>query len=154
MKIFQAIDVRSPTAESEVLQGANWAKSFGATLDLGFVDDYEYSAFRIRDGRIRDKVVAQWQEVQESHRNELERLVDTLPQEVRGEARYLQGSPAPTLLGLDPGYDVLIVATQGRKGLAHAFLGSVAERVVRESAVPVLVLRRPGVEADDGNAGT
>jgi len=37
--------------------------------------------------------------------------------------------------------DVVIMATHGRKGLSHLVLGSVAERVVRESPCPVLTLR-------------
>lgn len=36
--------------------------------------------------------------------------------------------------------EVIIVGTHGRKGLSHAILGSVAERVIREAAVPVLVV--------------
>jgi universal stress protein A len=37
--------------------------------------------------------------------------------------------------------DIVIMATHGRKGLSHLVLGSVAERVVRESPCPVLTLR-------------
>ena len=37
--------------------------------------------------------------------------------------------------------DSIVMATHGRIGLKHFFLGSVAERVVRESAVPVLTVR-------------
>lgn len=38
--------------------------------------------------------------------------------------------------------DLIIVATHGRTGLAHFFLGSVAEQVVRLAACPVLVVRQ------------
>jgi len=37
--------------------------------------------------------------------------------------------------------DVVIMATHGRKGLNHLVLGSVAERVVRESPCPVMTVR-------------
>ena len=37
--------------------------------------------------------------------------------------------------------DLLIVGTHGRRGLAHFFLGSVAERLVRTAPCPVLVVR-------------
>jgi nucleotide-binding universal stress UspA family protein len=37
--------------------------------------------------------------------------------------------------------DVIVMATHGRVGLSHFFLGSVAERVVRESPVPVITVR-------------
>jgi nucleotide-binding universal stress UspA family protein len=43
------------------------------------------------------------------------------------------------------GVDHIVVGTHGRTGLAHVLLGSVAERVVREAKVPVLVVRaNPG----------
>ncbi len=37
--------------------------------------------------------------------------------------------------------DVIVMATHGRTGMDHLVLGSVAERVVRESTVPVLTVR-------------
>lgn len=36
--------------------------------------------------------------------------------------------------------EVIVVGTHGRTGIGHAILGSVAERVVREATVPVLVV--------------
>lgn len=39
------------------------------------------------------------------------------------------------------GYDLVVMGTAGRTGLAHVLLGSVAERVVRHSNVPVLTVR-------------
>jgi nucleotide-binding universal stress UspA family protein len=37
--------------------------------------------------------------------------------------------------------DLVVMGTHGRRGLAHAFLGSVAEKTVRTSKVPVLTIR-------------
>jgi nucleotide-binding universal stress UspA family protein len=37
--------------------------------------------------------------------------------------------------------DLVVMATHGRKGVSHFFLGSVAERVVRRSPAPVLTIR-------------
>lgn len=39
------------------------------------------------------------------------------------------------------GADLIVLATHGRTGLKHLLIGSVAERVVRHSHVPVLTLR-------------
>jgi len=39
--------------------------------------------------------------------------------------------------------DLIVMATHGRAGLSHFFLGSVAERVVRESSIPVMTVRAP-----------
>jgi len=41
------------------------------------------------------------------------------------------------------GADLIVMGTHGRRGLAHAFLGSVAEKIVRMSPVPVLTIRPP-----------
>ena len=41
----------------------------------------------------------------------------------------------------DLGADLLIVGTHGRKGLAHVFLGSTAEKVVRLAPCPVFVAK-------------
>jgi nucleotide-binding universal stress UspA family protein len=38
-------------------------------------------------------------------------------------------------------YDVIVMGTAGRSGVAHLLLGSVAEKVVRQSHVPVLTVR-------------
>ncbi len=40
------------------------------------------------------------------------------------------------------GYDLLVMATHGRTGLARAVAGSVAERAVSRSSIPVLVVRK------------
>jgi len=45
-----------------------------------------------------------------------------------------------TQRGRDIGADLIVVGTHGRTGLAHALLGSVAEKVVRRAACPVLTV--------------
>jgi nucleotide-binding universal stress UspA family protein len=45
---------------------------------------------------------------------------------------------------------VIVIATHGRKGIGHLFLGSVAERVIRDAPCPVLVVKPP---ADGASAG-
>jgi nucleotide-binding universal stress UspA family protein len=39
------------------------------------------------------------------------------------------------------GADLIVVGTHGRRGMRHALMGSVAERVVRMAPVPVLTVR-------------
>lgn len=40
--------------------------------------------------------------------------------------------------------DLIVIATHGRTGLKHVFLGSTAERVVRHAPCPVLIVRERG----------
>jgi universal stress protein A len=42
--------------------------------------------------------------------------------------------------------DLVIMATHGRTGLAHMFMGSVAEKVVRTASCPVLTVRGVGTK--------
>jgi nucleotide-binding universal stress UspA family protein len=49
------------------------------------------------------------------------------------------------LVGEQP-IDVIVMGTHGRTGLRHLIMGSVAERVLRTSSVPVLTIREPDPE--------
>lgn len=53
------------------------------------------------------------------------------------------GSPWEEILAAakEVGADLIVMGTHGRRGLMHAFLGSVAEKTVRLSPVPVLTVR-------------
>jgi nucleotide-binding universal stress UspA family protein len=46
----------------------------------------------------------------------------------------------------EEGIDLIVMATHGRTGLPHIIMGSVAERVVRHSPVPVLTIKPPKVQ--------
>jgi nucleotide-binding universal stress UspA family protein len=46
-----------------------------------------------------------------------------------------------SVLGDDPGFDVVVIGSHGRTGLRRVLLGSVAEKVVRHAGRPVLVAR-------------
>jgi nucleotide-binding universal stress UspA family protein len=51
------------------------------------------------------------------------------------------GQPTATILDRARRADSIVMSTHGRSGLAHLLLGSVAERVVRASPIPVLTVR-------------
>ena len=63
---------------------------------------------------------------------------------LQGESLLVQGTPTQTIIDTagEQGVDLIIMGTHGRTGLAHVFLGSVAEHVVRQGPCPVLVVRR------------
>ena len=62
---------------------------------------------------------------------------------VEVEASLLEGIPYATIVEQAEAIeaDLLVMATHGRTGLSHLLLGSVAEKVVRTSTVPVCTVR-------------
>lgn len=45
------------------------------------------------------------------------------------------------------GVSAIVMGTHGREGLSHFLVGSIAEKVVRRSPVPVVTVRTPGARA-------
>ncbi len=88
-----------------------------------------------------EPAVPQWE------RDAMARLDSVARQHIDGKAKFnlivKTGDPFAAIMEtereLNP--DLLVMATHGRTGVSHLFLGSVAERVVRESSRPVLTLR-------------
>lgn len=79
--------------------------------------------------------------LEEDRRNRLEKLKrKRVPAATRCETLVLSGDPAEQVLATARSRkaDLIVMGTHGRKGLSHLVLGSVAERVARESPVPVL----------------
>ncbi len=76
-------------------------------------------------------------------RRRLEKLVKrTLGRrKVRAQVRVELGDPHHRIVEVARGVDLIVMPTQGRTGLSHLLIGSVAEKVVRHSPVPVLTLR-------------
>jgi nucleotide-binding universal stress UspA family protein len=54
------------------------------------------------------------------------------------------GYPIDSILEAGRDVDLIIMATQGRTGIPHLLIGSVAERVVRHATKPVLTIRAGG----------
>ena len=78
----------------------------------------------------------------------LEKLArERIPTVVRYETLVVSGDPAELVLNAarDLDADLIVIGTHGRKGLSHLVLGSVAERVVRESPAPVLAAHSTAV---------
>jgi nucleotide-binding universal stress UspA family protein len=71
---------------------------------------------------------------------------------VAPQHRVVEGAAAPSILDLarDEGCTLIVMATHGRAGLEHFFVGSTTEAVLRGSTIPVLTIRagkhtaRPG----------
>lgn len=137
MRLLLAVDLNDH-AEELVAEAATWAQRLNGVLNLVYVDD----VYLVQDPAIRSVLVAQWTQIRKEQDARLARLLGSLPAEQRGEIFYRSGTAAEEVAEVAKGHDLVLISTHGRRGLSHALLGSVAERVVRLSPVPVLVLRR------------
>jgi nucleotide-binding universal stress UspA family protein len=68
----------------------------------------------------------------------------------------LSGPPAPAIMDATRPGDIIVLTSHGRGGLRRWLIGSVAEKLVRESAVPLVLLRaqRSANDAADGGSGS
>ena len=81
--------------------------------------------------------------IEEAARAQLNELVEGLRSgKVEVTSTLCSGVAWDRILGLIPevGADLVVVGTHGRTGLRRALMGSIAERVVRLSPVPVLTI--------------
>lgn len=84
------------------------------------------------------------QQVVEQGRRELEGFVaKRISNDLKIVPVVVAGAPAEEIKrsAEEQGIDLIVLATHGRTGLRHIVMGSVAERVVRLSSVPVLTVK-------------
>lgn len=79
-------------------------------------------------------------------KKEAEQTLDQLARMYNGAGlmKFMpEGHPAEEIIGTAISWkaDLIVVGTHGRTGLAHMLLGSVSERVLHGSKVPVLVVK-------------
>jgi nucleotide-binding universal stress UspA family protein len=84
-------------------------------------------------------------DAQKTLADEARHLRKSLPRHVRVEALVTHGAAAKVIVASanKAKADLIVMGRGGPRALRDAFLGSTAERVVRQSRLPVLVVRRP-----------
>jgi nucleotide-binding universal stress UspA family protein len=134
----------SEHSKASVGFAATLAASVGATLHILHVWDkptYASDAVLVRSGQESRSL---GELVQENASRDMNEFLATLsiPPGVKFTHRLASGDPAGTLINeLKTGaHDLVVVGTHGRTGLVHLLLGSVAEKLVRLSPVPVLTV--------------
>lgn len=80
----------------------------------------------------------------DSSREQMDKLLDKeVPRKVKKKGVLRNGHAADEILGSveEEKADMIVLSTHGHTGLSRLLMGSVAERVIRHAAVPVLVIR-------------
>jgi nucleotide-binding universal stress UspA family protein len=129
-----------------------FAKEFEARLcllhvipDISFVTDYK----TVQLPPPAELMIEPAQLMADIEKQVRKALEEVLPSEVRGTVpvQYLirNGAPFVEIIRCAEQIeaDMIVCGTHGRSSLKHALIGSVAEKVVRKSPCPVLVIRHP-----------
>jgi len=121
------------------------AARVGASVDVVHVWDkptYVSDAVLVRHAGEEQKPLADL--IRQNAESDMAAFMATLvvPSGTAVAHRLISGDPVNTLVAeLKKGdHDLLVVGTHGRTGFAHMLLGSVAEKLVRLSPVPVLTV--------------
>jgi len=142
-KILVATDFSDASAAA-LLYGRNFARAHNATLHIVHVVS-DLSGQPVPPG-----VVVNLDEVQRELEIEARQRLDALQNHNRTAPPertdvMTSSSPARAILAYarDCDIDLIVIGTHGRTGLAHFFMGSVAQQVVRSAPCPVLTVRHP-----------
>jgi len=135
-----------PTDFSELslkaIQAANtYASVFGGTISLFNSHipitelDEPYAL------GMSNQVYQDYESIEQSIRERLELIAEeNLDEEHRGDLIVHVGNPAQSIVEESESYDLIIMSTHGRTGFSRFLLGSVAEKVLRLSRIPVMVV--------------
>jgi nucleotide-binding universal stress UspA family protein len=127
------------TASERALEVAiDVAKIYGASLTILYVHEVPAHAYAGVDSTPA-YVHTPISEAGEERLNQIVR--DTQARFPGAQGLFKVGFPSDLILAVAAdGYDLIAMGTHGRRGIARAALGSVAEKVVRMSTVPVLTV--------------
>jgi nucleotide-binding universal stress UspA family protein len=149
-EILCAVDFSEPSRVA-MLEACDLARRNAARLTLVHVFDPPAGAVAATDviappaPRFLEMLTEELERKLETWRAEAEKQVGSAV-----DAKVLPGLPAAEVarLAQEGRFDVVVVATHGRRGVKSVLLGSVAERIVRNAPCSVLVVRPPPARAD------
>lgn len=129
----------SETSEAALEYAVSLARPLGARIVV--MHAYELPIYGFPDGALVASV-----EVATRLMNSAQVGLDGMVSRYRGQARIdtvlRQGVPWEEVHAVaeDVGADLVVIGTHGRRGIARALIGSVAEKILRTSTRPVLTV--------------
>ena len=120
-------NISNPSSNNDPTNSLWWGKDMAPPCTLHSIPAVNRSQFE--------------EKIQSDAEQQLQTIV--VQQTVPIEARVLWGDPATTICDVarTRPCELIVMSTHGRTGLAHVFIGSVAERVVRYAPCAILIVR-------------
>lgn len=170
LRILTATDF-SNNSQDALEYAVTLAKTFGSDLYLLHVfqepitlpsaeDPSVRKRMAIVENRAKGKAAPELGEWLLDIQNEARAHLGSLVEEIRAQTPRVQsvfktGTPYIEIVRAaeEVQADLIVLGTHGRTGIAHVMIGSVAERVVRNSSCPVLTVKPRRLDSPGGARG-
>ena len=133
----------SPPSDAALDYARVMARHFGASLRvLHVVDERNLEEAFVSDAVIPISPAMRSERLQQAHERLSHRVKAADGLALPAKAEVVFGKPSQVIVDYanDHGFDLIVMGTHGREGLAHLLMGSVAELVVRTARCPVMTL--------------
>jgi nucleotide-binding universal stress UspA family protein len=131
-------------SEVVVRHAAETAKAFGCSIRLLTVVDLDKRNGKVTEDASDEAASLAWVESQiEEAENHLRPVAERFEEQgLKPEMEVRFGNPPVEILkaAAEYGTDIIAMATRSRRGVARLMFGSVADQVLKESHVPVLLI--------------
>ncbi len=147
----------SDVAEQALEAAANLARRLNVPMHLIRVTDMPHADLTAMYGYMADgRVVAEKvkSEISLAHEYLAENMQSLEELDLRVSTQVEVGMPATAIVESVREGDVIVMASHGRSGIARWYLGSVAEQVMRQSPVPVMIVRGPQARRSISSSGS
>lgn len=134
----------SAHSDSVLRYATTVADRFGATIELLHVVEDPFVSGAWNSEVYVPNITKLLNQLIATARQQLDELKTLVADKGIGvDTTVITGRPAQSIVdhAAAERFDLIVMGTHGRTGLSHAFLGSVAERVVRKAPCPVLTVR-------------
>ena len=142
----------SDVAEAAVDQAVNLAEQYGAEVHALYVADTDAVAYGLgaeQLDRVREGDLSEMGELNEKAKEATGYVREQAEEHgLEFAERHMGGKPHEMIANYadDNDIDLVVMGSHGRAGVKRALLGSVTERTLRSTHVPVLVVDYQGVD--------
>jgi nucleotide-binding universal stress UspA family protein len=145
--ILVAVDF-SDSSEAALAYAVDLAKSLDARVVV--MHSYELPVYGFPDGALVASVEVATR-IMQGAQTGLEGMVERYKDQIHIDTVVRQGVPWDEVKSVaeEVDADLVVIGTHGRRGLARALLGSVAEKILRTSTKPVLTIHAPHAKSGE-----